>query len=198
MARGFPAGEFAAVSAYLVALQERSQQAMPSLFRGLLTFVLVAVLIVASEPTRYRSVSVDSSGRLHVVLDSGREIVPPKASYQSAFGDPAISPDHRTVGWLVLYPYPYAPGARYKPYDTLSGALALYRNGRVIHEFHTEQTFYDTQFQSGGKHVAYSTGPTHGGAAECILRDVDSGKVIARWSVKNGEDPPAWARTLRV
>jgi hypothetical protein len=182
----------------LYALQEHPQQAMPSLFRGLLTLVLVTVLFAASEPVRYRSVSVDSSGRLHVVLDSGREILPPKARYQSAFGDPAISPDHRTVGWLVLYPYPYPPGERYKPDDTLPGALALYRNSRVMHEFHTEQTFYDWQFQSGGKRVAYSTGPTHGGAAECVLRDVDSGKVIARWQVEDGENPPAWARGLRV
>jgi hypothetical protein len=157
----------------------------------------IAGVIAASEPAGYRSASVDSHGQLHIVLDSGREIVLQKSKDQAAFGDPAISPDRRTVGWLVLYPYPYSPQTTYRSYETMSGALALYRNDRVIHQFRSEQTFYDWQFQSGGKHVAYCTGPTHGGAAECVLRDVDSGKVIARWWVKDGEDPPVWARTLR-
>lgn len=169
---------------------------MASVFRNTLLVFLVAFSMLSSAVPGYRSASVDSAGRLHIVLDSGKEILPPKIRDQVSFGDPAISPDRRTVGWLVLYPYPNPPGAAYVR-NPIAGALVLYRDGRVVHEFRTEQTFYDWQFQSGGKHVAYSTGPTHGGAAECVLRDVDSGKVVAQWWVKPGVDPPAWARPLR-
>lgn len=124
--------------------------------------------------------------------------MPPRIRGQVAFGDPAVSPDHRTVGWLVLYPYPNPPGAEYLRSEPIAGALALYRSGRVIHQFRTEQPFWDWQFQDEGKRVAYSTGPTHGGAAECVLRDVETGKIVAHWSVKGGSEPPAWARTLRA
>ena len=96
-----------------------------------------------------------------------------------------------------MYPYPSPPGTEYAG-EPIAGALALYSSGRIIHTFGTEQTFWDWQFQDGGKRVAYSTGPRHGGAAECVLRDVDSGKMVARWLVKDGDEPPAWARTLRV
>jgi hypothetical protein len=96
-----------------------------------------------------------------------------------------------------MYPYPSPSGAKYAG-EPIGGALALYSSGRNIHTFGTEQTFWDWQFSDGGKRVAYSTGPTHGGAAECVLRDVDSGKIVARWLVKDGDEPPEWARTLRV
>lgn len=116
---------------------------------------------------------------------------------QLRFGNAAISPDHRTVGWLVVYPFPSPPGAQYV-IEPIPRSLALYRGGRIIHLFNTDQVFWDWQFQYGGKHVAYSTGPTHGGAAECVLRNVDSGKVLGRWWVKDGGEAPVWARNLRV
>lgn len=170
---------------------------MASFRRSIPLVPLLAALTSASGGPGYRSVSVDSAGRLHIVSDSGKEILPPKMQRQASFGDPAISPDHRTVGWLVMYPYPDPPGANY-PREPIAGALVLYRGGRVAYHFRTEQTFWDWQFQDGGKRVAYSTGPTHGGAAECVLRDVESGKLVARWSVRDGREPPAWARTLRI
>lgn len=171
---------------------------MPIFCRNL-SLVLLAVSLMASPATpSYRSVSIDSAGRLHIALDSGREVMPPGMRGQSSFGDPAISPDRRTVGWLVLYPYPNPPDAQYLRSDPIAGALVLYRSGRVIHQFRTEQTFWDWQFQDEGQRVAYSTGPTHGGAFECILRDVQTGKVVAHWSVKGGGEPPDWARKLRM
>ena len=105
-----------------------------------------------------------------------------------------ISPDAQTAGWLAMYPDPaivYYEGAQ------IAGKLVIYRAGRVLHTFTTEQMFWDWQFRDGGKRVAYSTGPAHGGAAECVLRDVDSGRTLGRWRVKPGSGPPVWARTLR-
>ena len=164
----------------------------------MLLVFFVAVAIAAPATPSYRSVAVDSAGRLHIVLDSGKEFLPPKMRRQVSFGDPAISPDRRTVGWLVLYPYPNPPGAKHLRFEPIAGALVLYRSGRVIHRFETEQTFWDWQFQDQGKRVAYSTGPTHGGAAECVLRDAETGTIVAQWSVKGSSEPPAWARRLRT
>jgi hypothetical protein len=169
---------------------------MGSSWRSSLLAFFLTVLTVDSADPSYRSVSVDSAGRLHIELDSGVVIQPPMLQGQVSFGDPAISPDHQTVGWLVMYPYPSAPGAKYVP-EPIAGSLVLYRSRRISHRFRTEQTFWDWQFQDGGRQVAYSTGPTHGGAAQCVLREVDSGKVVASWWVRGAEEPPAWARTLR-
>ena len=155
-------------------------------------FVFLAALYLFAEGSAYRSVSVDDSGQLHIVLDSGKEVLPRKVQGQVAFGAPLVSPDRRTVGWLVMYPQP-AIGYVMPP---IPGKLVLYRAGRVLHTFSTEQMFWDWQFRDGGKRVAYSTGPTHGGAAECVLRDVESGNVVAHWWVKPGSGPPTWARNL--
>jgi hypothetical protein len=159
--------------------------------RTVLACSLSMVAAASAEPS-YRSVSLDSAGRLHIELENGGTIEPPLAPGQVSFGDPAVSPDRQTVGWLVLYPYPEEENR-----EPIAGGLVLYRNRRVVHRFTTEQVFWDWHFQDGGKRVAYSTGPTHGGAAECVLRDVATGKVAARWAVKGGTEPPDWARTLR-
>src|SRR5947209_6763751 len=152
--------------------------------------VLAAMTLAAAQP-EYRSVSIDSSGQLHIVLASGKQVVPQKLADQVAFDSPLILPDQHTVGWLVLFRDPTNAGAQ------IAGKLVLYRGGRILHTFSTEQTFWDWQFQDGGKRVAYSTGPTHSGAAECVLREVDSSRIVARYEIRSGVEQPGWARTLR-
>jgi len=167
---------------------------IPWFGRDILWSPLLAALTLSAGGPGYSSVSVDQSGQLHIVLDSGREILPQKTPGQVSFDNPMISPDGRTVGWLVMYPDPtitYYQGAQ------IPGKLVIYRAGHILHTFTTEQVFWDWQFQDGGKRVAYSTGPTHGGAAQCVLRDVDSGRTLDRWWVKQGSEPPVWAQTLR-
>lgn len=162
---------------------------------SLLPILLLAPLISwAAGGEEYRSVSVDPAGRLHIVLDSEKEILPPKAAGQVSFGSPAISPDRRTAGWLEMHA---DPNVTYYKGAEIAAKLVIFRAGRVLHSFATEQTIWDWQFRDGGKRVAYSTGPTHGGAVECVLRDVDSGRRVSVWQVRDGSEPPEWARTLR-
>jgi len=153
---------------------------------------LAALALLAGGPA-YRSVSVDESGQLHIVLDSGKEVLPRKIREQVSFGAPLVSPDRRAVGWLAMYPQ---PAVNYVM-PPIPGKLVIYRAGRVLRTVPTDQVFWDWHFQDGGKRVAYSTGPTHGGAAECVLRNVESGKVVAHWWVRPGSEPPTWARNLR-
>jgi hypothetical protein len=159
-----------------------------------IVLLLFAAAMLCAEAPAYHAVTVDRNGRLHITLASGKEVLPPKMRGQTSFGDPVIAPDGRTVGWLVMYPDPtitYYQGAE------LPFKLVLFRDGRTLHTFETDQCFWDWQFQDGGKRVAYSTGPTHGGAAQCVLRDVATGRVIARWLVVRDAEPPLWAQNLR-
>jgi hypothetical protein len=148
-----------------------------------------------SEIPLYRSVMIDENGQLHIVLRSGREILPPKLPYQATFSDPGLSRDHRTVGWFADY---LEPVAAYP----LSEELVLYRSGHLLRKLSANQGFWSWQFANGDRDVAYCDGPTHGGASECDLRSLRSGHVLARWipndnSDSDNADPPAWAKGLR-
>lgn len=153
----------------------------------------LAAIALCAEVAEYKSVSLDGAGQLHILLTSGTEVLPQKIQGQAAFSHPAISPDRRTVGWLAMY----SDATKTYPNAELPGALVLYRAGHVLHTFPTEQVFWDWQFRNGGTEVAYSTGPTHGGAAEFALRDIDSGRIIAHSLAKQDLEPPAWAQGLR-
>ena len=71
-------------------------------------------------------------------------------------------------------------------HDPIPGKLIIWQAGHVVHTFTTEQVFWDWQFRDGGRRVAYSTGPTHGGAGKCVLCDVASGHLMAQGRVNQG------------
>ena len=162
----------------------------------LLTGLSLTVLTIIAAAESYTSANIDKNGQLHIRLDTGGEVLAPRLKYQVSFGWASVSPDRRTVGWLAEYPFPVADGDTPSTGSPIAAHLVLYQGGHTIHDFPTNQVFWDWQFQDGGRRVAYSTGPTHGGAAECVLRDVDSGKILARWLVGSGK-APAWAMGLR-
>jgi hypothetical protein len=157
------------------------------LLATLLIFLSLSNLCAQSDIPLYRSAMIDQSGQLHIFLEAGRQILPPKLPYQVAFSDPLLTRDHRTIGWLADYSgdsYPY------------SGDLILYRFGRLLRRFSAKQTFWSWRFANGDRDVAYCDGPTHGGAHECDLRSLRSGALLARWIPNDQADPPAWARDL--
>ncbi len=68
---------------------------------SLLAMATMLPVIMLSEPGRaetYKQVSIDEDGQLHIVLDTGKEILPEKLPEQVAFDAPAISP---TTTWLA-------------------------------------------------------------------------------------------------
>jgi hypothetical protein len=160
------------------------------LLAALLALFAMPGMHAYAESPQYRSVSIDEKGQLHILLSSGRQILPQKLADQVSFSDPRLSRDHRTVGWLADYPN---PDASY-PY---SGDLVLYQSGHVLRKFSTGQTFWSWEFANRDRDVAYCTGPMHGGASECELRSLTSGHLLARWVPDDKAEPPAWAKSLR-
>jgi len=51
---------------------------VPRFGRNILRITLIAALTLSAGGAGYSSVSVDQSGQLHIVLDSGKEILPQK------------------------------------------------------------------------------------------------------------------------
>jgi hypothetical protein len=123
-----------------------------------------------------------------------RRDTPRELRAQVAFSDAALSSDGTTVGWLANYPNPDGsdPATDYIPQS-----LVIYRDGRVLSKFSTDQIFWDWKFlNADGGQVAYCTGPTHGGAAECSLHEVTTGRTVSRWLPSQNTNPPAWAKNL--
>jgi hypothetical protein len=87
--------------------------------RGVL--LLTTLTLFAQAPV-YRSISVDESGQLDIVLDSGSEQMPRKIQGQVSFDSPQISADRRTVGWLVNYPFP-TTDLKYSRDHPITGSL---------------------------------------------------------------------------
>ena len=151
-------------------------------------------LLAATSADTYRSATVDSTGQLHIVKNSGEEILPKKLRAQVAFSDAALSSDGTTAGWLANYSNPDGsdPATDYIPQG-----LVIYRAGRVLRTFFTEQIFWDWKFlKLDGGQVAYCTGPTHGSAAECSLHEVTTGRHLSRWLPGQNTNPPTWAKDL--
>jgi hypothetical protein len=161
---------------------------MPALARSI--YVAIAAFTLCAADPVYRAAVIDDHGQLRIQLASGKEILPPKRKDQVSFGDARVSPDGRTVGWLVMYPYPYPEQAWRGP---LGGALALYRAGRVLHTFKAEQPIWAWEFKDDSKRIAYRVAPMHGSSQTCFLGEVDTGRIVARWSNESAVRRPDWA-----
>ncbi|MGH9439459.1 MAG: hypothetical protein ACRD22_16615 [Terriglobia bacterium] len=156
----------------------------------------LAVFFLNAGPSQrltYESVQLDASGQLHIKTVNGKEVLAPKLPHQSQFGAPALSLDHTTVGWLAEFEDTSSPS----PIDPDAFTLVLYRNGRILRLVSGDPIIWDWKFERGGKVVAYSTGSRHGGANECLLIDIDSGKVLKDWLTSSSGQAPSWAEQLR-
>ena len=72
--------------------------------RGILLFCLALLaaraIAAARDGETYTSFSVDDSGRLHLRLASGQDVLAPRLKGQVGFPD--ISFDGKTVGWRFI------------------------------------------------------------------------------------------------
>jgi hypothetical protein len=156
--------------------------------------LVIAAAFPAEAETGRLAVTATPSGAAEIIQPDGAKRIVPKERGQTGIDQPKAASDNRSAGWLVLYDNPDGG-------EPLPGMLVIWRSGRIVRRFRTEQVFWSWAFVESGKLVAYHTGPTHGAAPHCELRNVDSGSVVATWD-GDLDDPeqrskaPEWIRGL--
>ena len=144
----------------------------------------------SSAQTTYRQADVDATGQLRIVLANAHVIRPPKDSDQVAFEQVAMSADHRSVGWVALYPncctsYPIP----------LKLVLLRTDGGRTV--ISNDLPIWQWAFAADGENVVIRQAPVHGAAPMMYeLRDIRTGRVIATAQSDSTTPPtalPAWA-----
>jgi hypothetical protein len=159
--------------------------------------VLAVVLVNAVFPSRVLAqdqvvgVSAGADGSAQLALGGGHSLTIPKERGQVGISDAQIASDG-TVGWLADFS---VEGVSYP----IAGTLVIWRGGKIIWRFQTDQSFYSWTFYAQGRQVAYHIGPLHGELkSRCELHDVASGRLIAVWDgdLESGSSRPAWTQGL--
>jgi hypothetical protein len=137
-------------------------------------------------------VSAAADGTAQITQANGTVTKIPKEPDQAGISEAQTAPHDRAVGWLVEYK---VEGIS----DTVPGTLIVWRLGKPIRRFPTDQSFYIWRFYAEGRQVAYHTGPLHGESkSHCELHDIESGRTVAVWegNLESGDNRPAWTKTL--
>jgi hypothetical protein len=158
--------------------------------RTLFFFVLAIALPSIAESSTLRVFS-DNQQNIHIVSPTGQESIVKRESGQVGIDAIKIAADKLTAGWLVLYRNPDAG-------SPVAAKIVVWRNGKIIRSFPTEQTFWSWSFEHGGEQVAYHTGPAHGDTtSHCELHDVQAGRLLATWDGDlQSAARPAWTKNL--
>jgi len=162
--------------------------------RSLRAVCLLAALapLVASGELRPVSVTPDSVGAAMITFAHRRVTHVSKERGQIGISDALMASDGRSAGWLVDY---RVEGVS----DGVAETLVIWRDGKVIRRFRTEQAFYSWAFRSKGAQVAFHTGPLHGEQTSyCELHDVKTGRRLAVWDGNlESANKPTWVAGLK-
>jgi hypothetical protein len=154
---------------------------------------LLGALVPVTAMAQLHPVSVtpDSSGAALITFAHRRVTHVPKERGQTGISDALMASDGRSAGWLVDY---HVDGVS----DGVAETLVIWRDGKVIRRFRTEQAFYSWAFHSKGAQVAFHTGPLHGEhASYCELHDVKTGRRLAVWNGNlESANKPTWVAGL--
>lgn len=147
----------------------------------------------AGAAVSYLAASVDAKQRLHVTTADHRELMPPLEGRQVGFDRPAISKDHRSVGWLAMFPgcctaYP------------LPVELDVFKGGRIVRRFKGDgRAIFRWAFEDGDTRVALYQDFPHGqGGGHFELRDLATGKLVARYDKPPSLAAPQWVRDVAI
>ena len=136
-------------------------------------------------------VYADRKNQAHVEYTNGKDVAVAAERGQIGIDAIQIAGDGRTAGWLVLYTNPDGG-------SPFAGSLVLWRAGKIIRRFQSDQTFWSWAFYADVVQVAYHMGPTHGETtSHCELHDIERGHLAASWD-GDLDDPkrPAWTKGL--
>jgi hypothetical protein len=121
-----------------------------------------------------------------------RQIVVAKDKDQVGLDQVAVSPDHSAVGWLALYPncctsYP------------IPLKLIVFSDGQLRAFSPNELPIWYWSFRRGAREVCYEQETVHGGlAVQYELREVATGRLLARFEPGRGGSKPAWVEELEA
>jgi len=119
-----------------------------------------------------------------------RQVVVAKDADQVGLDRVVVSSDHSAVGWLAMYPncctsYP------------IPLKLMVYSGGRLRVLSPNELPIWYWSFRNGAREVCYQQETVHGGfGVRYELREVATGKLLARFEPGHGGSKPAWAKEL--
>jgi len=119
----------------------------------------------------------------------GTTLVRPEPG-QVGIREPRVSSDG-AAGWLVEFRVRDVT-------DAVALTLTIWRAGKVVRRFQTDQSFYSWAFYGAGQ-VAYHVGPLHGErASHCELRDIKTGHLIEAWDgdLESANNRPPWVGDL--
>jgi len=137
------------------------------------------------------AVSTSPAGEAQIEFANGKKTTVRKERGQVGISQPQVAFDG-SIGWLADY---RVVGAA----EPISGTLVVWRLGKIVRRFGSEQCFYSWAFFAHGTRVAYHTGPLHGDQrSHCELRDVASGRLLAVWDgdLEGTTDRPDWTEGL--
>jgi hypothetical protein len=146
--------------------------------RALTVLLLLLPAISLAQPAR-------------ITLANGKQITIRKEPGQTGIREPRTAPDG-TAGWLAEYQVENVP-------DPVAGTLVVWRGGKIIHRFSTQQSFWSWTFVAEGRQVAYHVGPLHGELqSHCELHDARTGRLIAMWDgdLESATARPPWTKNL--
>ena len=161
--------------------------------RCLLIPLLLNVFLPNAGMSQGRAVviSAEPDGTAQITLANGEKTKIQKEPGQVRISEPKKASDG-TVGWLAEY---NVDGVSYP----IPLTLIIWRAGKTIRRFTTEQSFYSWTFFAEGKQVAYHVGPIHGELhSHCELHDTTNGRLMAMWDgdLQSGSNRPDWTKGL--
>jgi hypothetical protein len=158
---------------------------------ALSAWLILTLPMAAHAVEHYQTATIDSDGRLHIVVSGSSERLPKKLTGQTGFDSAAISADGASAGWFALYPncctsYPVAL------------ALLIYRHGKVVRIFHGNGLAFSTwHFEGNDRQVAFEQETVHGHrGVHYELRDIASGRLLGHYEGDPAPDAPQWVRDV--
>lgn len=158
---------------------------------GILAIAFVASTSAGAQTT-YRRAVIDTPAQLRLITSGGQAILPMKDSGQVGFDSPSISADHRSVGWLALYPNCCTTYA-----IPLKLVVRTGTNDRVFEG--SGLPIWRWAFVDNSKAVAFRQAPIHGDVpAHYELRDLATGKLVASFekAVDSSRSAPRWVQIV--
>ena len=134
----------------------------------------------------YLSATIDDQQQLHIVTTDNRDVQAKPARDQVGVQSATVCPDHLLIGYLALY------RERGKA-DPVARELVIFRDGKVQRSFSGNgEPILTWSFEADCHQVAIFQNAKRRYGSHYELRDVRTGKRVAKYDENPGRDAPQW------